>query len=63
MVRLTHVHVVDTRPFLPLREGPGDEANSTPVLVRSKDNGWPCKHTLESLQLAGRMDNPITRVQ
>ena len=26
MVRLTHAHAVDTRPFLPRREGPGDEA-------------------------------------
>ena len=29
MVRLTHAHAVDTRPFSqgPRREGPGDEAN------------------------------------
>ena len=26
MVRLTHAHTVDTGPFLPRREGPGDEA-------------------------------------
>ena len=26
MVRLVHAHAVDTRPFLPRREGPGDEA-------------------------------------
>ena len=26
MVQLMHVHTVDTRPFLPSREGPGDEA-------------------------------------
>ena len=26
MVRLAHAHVVDTKPFLPCREGPEDEA-------------------------------------
>ena len=26
MVGLAHVHAVDTRPFLPRREGPGDQA-------------------------------------
>ena len=26
MVRLTHAQAVDTGPFLPRREGPGDEA-------------------------------------
>ena len=27
--KLAHAHAVDTRPFSPCREGPGDEANST----------------------------------
>ena len=27
MVRMVYVHAVDTRPFLPHREGPGDEAS------------------------------------
>ena len=27
MVQLAHAHAVDTRPFLPRRDGPGDEAN------------------------------------
>ena len=28
MVQLTHAHIVDTRPFLPHREGPGDKAKA-----------------------------------
>ena len=40
----------------------GDEV-ARQCWIRSKDNGWPCKHTLESLWVFGRMDNPITRVQ
>ena len=27
LVRLAHAHAVDTGPFLPRREGPGDEVN------------------------------------
>ena len=30
MVQLAHAHAVDTRPFLPRREGPGDEAKQKP---------------------------------
>ena len=40
MVQLTHAHTVDTRPFLPHREGPGDEATHELVLVSLKRG--PC---------------------
>ena len=33
MVQLTHAHTVDTRPFLPRREEPGDKAKIFPHRV------------------------------